>query len=81
MLPDSPRWLIAHDRREEGANVLAILEDKDSPDHPDIKLKVKEIEVSLAQESAGGTLKFVLTATRSASEHIIIQVHSDIESC
>jgi hypothetical protein len=80
MLPDSPRWLIAHDRKEEGANILAILEDKDSPDHPDIMMKVKEIEVSLAQESAGGKSKFVLRATRLGSYDIIIQAHSDIES-
>lgn len=53
-LPDSPRWLIAHGRKEEGARILSLIEDRDSPDHPDVAQKVKEIEVSLAQESAGG---------------------------
>jgi Sugar (and other) transporter len=57
VLPDSPRWLIAHDRKEEGTQVLAMLEDRDV-DHPHVLLKVKEIEDSLAQESAGGALIF-----------------------
>lgn len=54
VLPDSPRWLIANGQREEGAKILAMIEDRDSVDHPDVVQKLKEIEVSLAQESAGG---------------------------
>ncbi|EIW74800.1 general substrate transporter [Coniophora puteana RWD-64-598 SS2] len=57
-LPDSPRWLIAHGRADEGARVLAQLEDRDSIDHPDVIEKLKEIEVSLAQESAGGPFRY-----------------------
>lgn len=56
VLPDSPRWLIANGQREEGARVLAMLEDRDTADHPDVVQKLKEIEVSLAQESVGGAL-------------------------
>lgn len=54
MLPDSPRWCMAHGMKEEAVCILAQLEDKASPDHPDVVLKTKEIEASLALESAGG---------------------------
>lgn len=54
VLPDSPRWLIAHGREEEGARVIAMLEDKDSTDHPEVVKVLKEIKLSLEQESAGG---------------------------
>ncbi|KAI0821858.1 general substrate transporter [Trametes gibbosa] len=37
VLPDSPRWCMAHGRAEEGARILAQLEDRDSPDHPDVR--------------------------------------------
>lgn len=53
-LPDSPRWLLAHGYKEEGARVIAMLEDKDSLDHPDVIKAREEIEASLALESAGG---------------------------
>ncbi|PIL23206.1 MFS general substrate transporter [Ganoderma sinense ZZ0214-1] len=58
VLPDSPRWCMAHGREEEGARILAQLEDHDSPDHPDVVAKRKEIQVSLAQESAGGPFRY-----------------------
>ncbi|KAG5650395.1 hypothetical protein H0H81_012385 [Sphagnurus paluster] len=53
VLPDSPRWLIAHGHKEEGARVIAMLEDRDSVDHPDVVRVAQEIEASLALESAG----------------------------
>ncbi|KAK7685453.1 hypothetical protein QCA50_011316 [Cerrena zonata] len=58
MLPDSPRWCMAHGMTEEATRILAQLEDKDSTDHPDVVLKRKEIEASLALESAGGPFKY-----------------------
>lgn len=60
VLPDSPRWLIAHGYKEEGARVIAMLEDCDSIDHPNVQRVQGEIEASLALESAGGTVKMVL---------------------
>ncbi|KAL0579235.1 hypothetical protein V5O48_002797 [Marasmius crinis-equi] len=58
VLPDSPRWLLAHGYEEEGARVIAILEDRDSVDDPDVQRVKKEIEISLAQESAGGPFRY-----------------------
>lgn len=49
---------MAHGRSEEGAKILAQLEDRDSPDDLDVVAKRKEIEVSLAQESAGGPFRY-----------------------
>ena len=58
ILPDIPRWCMAHGRSEEGARILSQLEDRDSPDDPVVVMKRKEIEVSLAQESAGGPFRY-----------------------
>ncbi|KZV76507.1 general substrate transporter [Peniophora sp. CONT] len=57
VLPDSPRWLLAHGREEEALTVLCQLEDKPAT-HPDVIEKKREIEVSLMQESAGGPFKY-----------------------
>jgi len=54
VLLDSPRWLVAHGRNEEGARILVQLEDRDSTNHPDVVEQPKEIQVSLERESAGG---------------------------
>ncbi|KAF9078288.1 general substrate transporter [Rhodocollybia butyracea] len=58
VLPDSPRWLLAHGYEEEASKVIALLEDHDSVDHPDVVQARKEIEVSLAQESEGGPFRY-----------------------
>ncbi|CDO71066.1 hypothetical protein BN946_scf184844.g70 [Trametes cinnabarina] len=58
VLPDSPRWCMAHGRKEEGVRILAQLEDRDSIDDPVVIEKCREIEVSLAQESAGGPFRY-----------------------
>ncbi|KAJ4001194.1 general substrate transporter [Lentinula boryana] len=58
MLPDSPRWLLAHGYEEEASKVIALLEDHDTVDHPDVIQARKEIEMSLAQESEGGPFRY-----------------------
>ncbi|THH16471.1 hypothetical protein EW146_g4172 [Bondarzewia mesenterica] len=66
ILPDSPRWLIAHGQEEEGARVLAQLEGKNVTD-PVVVEKETEIRISLQQESAGGTLSPRLDCSRLAN--------------
>ncbi|TFK56247.1 general substrate transporter [Heliocybe sulcata] len=58
MLPDSPRWLLAHGQPEEASKILAQLADTDDLNDPEVVLKMKEIEVSLEQESAGGPFRY-----------------------
>ncbi|KAJ3830488.1 general substrate transporter [Lentinula raphanica] len=58
VLPDSPRWLLAHGYDQEASKVIALLEDHDSADHPDVTRARKEIEKSLAQESEGGPFRY-----------------------
>ncbi|KAG5734877.1 Sugar transporter STL1, partial [Termitomyces sp. T112] len=58
VLPDSPRWLIAHGYKDEGARVIAMLENQASTNHPDVVRVTKEIEASLALESAGGPFRY-----------------------
>ncbi|RPB16305.1 general substrate transporter [Morchella conica CCBAS932] len=59
MLPETPRWLVAQDRGEEAAQVLADLEGEEySPDHPRIVELRQDIEASVALESQGGPFKF-----------------------
>ncbi|THU80850.1 general substrate transporter [Dendrothele bispora CBS 962.96] len=58
VLPDSPRWLMAHGHVEEAERVIAILEDKDDINHPDVLRVKREIEISLEQESAGGPFRY-----------------------
>jgi hypothetical protein len=54
VLPDSPRWLIAHGHDAEGTKVIAMMEDCDDLDDPRVLRVKREIEASLEAESAGG---------------------------
>jgi sugar porter (SP) family MFS transporter len=42
--PETPRWLMAHNRREDAERVLADLHGEGSPDHPDVRLQLAEME-------------------------------------
>ncbi|KAL4963229.1 sugar porter family MFS transporter [Aspergillus stella-maris] len=48
-LPESPRWLLSHDRDEEGIEVLACIEGM-RPDDPYIKTQYDEIKYSINYE-------------------------------
>ncbi|EJD45345.1 general substrate transporter [Auricularia subglabra TFB-10046 SS5] len=48
-LPESPRWLIAHHRKEEALEILAALEDKETTDAY-VTMQLHEIEYSVQYE-------------------------------
>lgn len=50
-LPESPRWLIAHDRVEEAVEVFARLEGSDTPlDHPEVVRQRDDVVESVEEE-------------------------------
>lgn len=56
-LPETPRWLVQHDRYEEARAVTAALEDKDL-DHPDVNSMILNIRIGLEEEQKGGPFRF-----------------------
>ncbi|KAL4891990.1 general substrate transporter [Aspergillus ambiguus] len=50
-LPESPRWLIAHDRQDEALKIIADLEDKDADD-AFVQLQMSDIQYSVEYERA-----------------------------
>ncbi|TKA73540.1 hypothetical protein B0A49_07712 [Cryomyces minteri] len=59
-LPDSPRWLIEAEQKDKASEVLArlVLGDKADVTHPDVVHQRRQIETSLAIESAGGPFRY-----------------------
>ncbi|KAK0101389.1 hypothetical protein ONS95_006564 [Cadophora gregata] len=51
-LPESPRWLMQHDRHDEAAAILAQLHGEGSVDHPIVQLQLKEMMAQLSTEPA-----------------------------
>ncbi|KAG4437504.1 hypothetical protein IFR05_007014 [Cadophora sp. M221] len=51
-LPESPRWLMQHDRIDEAAEILAQLHGEGSLDHPIVQLQLKEMLAQISTEVA-----------------------------
>ncbi|CRG88457.1 Sugar transporter STL1 [Talaromyces islandicus] len=56
-LPETPRWLVAHDRFEEASDVVSSLLDKPS-DHGDVNFIIQDIRAGLEEENRDGPFQF-----------------------
>lgn len=56
-LPETPRWLVQHDRHEEAREVISALSDT-AKDDPDVSRTVLDIQVGLEEERKGGPFRF-----------------------
>lgn len=56
-LPETPRWLVAHDRYEEAREVIAALEDKPLDD-PTVNSTIVGIKSVLDEELKDGPFRF-----------------------
>ncbi|KAH6646989.1 general substrate transporter [Truncatella angustata] len=56
-LPETPRWLVAHDRHEEARSVIAAITDV-SEDDPQVSRTLLDIQSGLEEEHKGGPFKF-----------------------
>lgn len=57
-LPESPRWLVQHDRHDEARDVAAAIADKETND-PDVVRTILDIQTSLEEEQKGGPFRFM----------------------
>lgn len=57
-LPETPRWLVQHDRHEDARAVTAAIRDKPA-DHEDVSRMVLDIHVGLEEERKGGPFRFM----------------------
>ncbi|BCS23438.1 sugar porter family MFS transporter [Aspergillus puulaauensis] len=57
-LPESPRWLVQHDRHDEAREVAAAIADKETND-PDVVRTILDIQTSLEEEQKGGPFRFM----------------------
>lgn len=71
-LPESPRWLVQHDRIEEAATVLARLEGQTlgGPGHPSVVRQSEEILTSVQQEAAVGQASWGEVFTEGKSRNV-----------
>lgn len=57
-LPESPRWLVQHDRHDEARDVAAAIADRETND-PDVVRTILDIQTSLEEEQKGGPFRFM----------------------
>jgi len=71
MLPESPRWLVQHDRLDEAVDVWARLEGKGiSIDHPNVVRQRDEVYASVQQEKRLGTASWGEVFTEGPNRNI-----------
>ncbi|KAL5337477.1 general substrate transporter [Aspergillus crustosus] len=56
-LPETPRWLVQHDRHEEAREVVAAISQRPAND-PDVVRTILDIQVGLEEEQRGGPFRF-----------------------
>ena len=70
-LPESPRWLVQHDRVEEATNVLARLEGQGvGTENPKVVRQSQEILASVQQETALGQASWGEVFTEGKNRNI-----------
>ena len=71
VLPESPRWLVQHDRIDEATNVLARLEGKGiGREHPSVVRQSQDILASVRQEAALGQASWGEVFTEGKNRNI-----------
>ena len=51
-IPESPRWLVAHDKVEQAAAVLTKYHGEGDPDHPMVQLQLQEMVSQIRSEAS-----------------------------
>ena len=71
VLPESPRWLVQHDRIEEATNALARLEGRGiGHEHPSVVRQSEAILASVRQEAALGQASWGEVFTEGKNRNI-----------
>ena len=71
VLPESPRWLIQHDRIEDATHAIARLEGRGiGRDHPNVVQQSGEILASVQQEAASGQASWGEVFTEGKNRNI-----------